>query len=124
MTETINIRRVLLWGFLGFLIVICVYQLATSSFWESGSIDPGQRIVTSSLKLGAGIAGAQIIAVNEPIELDFKSKEDVFGLRKKYVQQHSDLVDGKYSPSLALFGQITSHKPWWGLEGQYCKGSG
>lgn len=53
------------------------------------------------------------------IELDFMSKAEVFELRENAVQQYPMLIDGDYSPSDAVFGQIESDIPWWGTEGQF-----
>lgn len=69
-------------------------------------------------------AADQMIMLNPLVELDFKSKEDVYALRSKYVAQHADLLIGTYKPSVNVFGQIESGKQWWGINGQFCSGPG
>ena len=51
------------------------------------------------------------ININKPSELSFKSKEEIYNLRKKYVSQ-SIFNLPNYEPSEEVFGQIESGKPW------------
>ncbi|MBU0469582.1 MAG: hypothetical protein KKD07_07485 [Candidatus Omnitrophica bacterium] len=64
------------------------------------------------------------IFLNPPVEFDYLSKDEIYDLRKKYVEQHKDLVQGDYKPLDAVFGRIVDGKPWWGLRGQFCYGNG
>ena len=64
------------------------------------------------------------IPINPMIELDFKSKSEIYAIRKRYVMQHSNLLNSSYSPSNEVFGQIESGKPWWGIDGLSYKGPG
>jgi len=64
------------------------------------------------------------IKLNPMIELDFKSKTEVYEIRKKYVYQHPELISKDYKPSEDVFGQITDGKPWWGMKGICYYGSG
>ncbi len=64
------------------------------------------------------------IPINPMIELDFKTKAEIFAIRKRYVMQHSNLLNGSYSPSREVFGQVESGKPWWGIDGLSYKGPG
>jgi hypothetical protein len=57
------------------------------------------------------------IKLNPMIELDFKSKAEVYEIRKKYVFQHPELITRDYKPSEDVFGQIIDGKPWWGMKG-------
>lgn len=54
------------------------------------------------------------IAINPSIELDYKSKEEIYEIRRKYVRQYPELMPEKYKPSDVIFGQIVDGKPWWG----------
>ena len=64
------------------------------------------------------------ISTNSPLEFDGLAKDKILKIRKKYVERHSDLVDGGYTPSSSVFGRIIDGKPWWGLRGQLCHGNG
>ena len=64
------------------------------------------------------------IFLNPPIELDYLTKNEIYDLRRQYVDQHKDLVDGSYQPLDYIFGGIIDGKPWWGLRGQFCNGNG
>ncbi|MDP2653317.1 MAG: hypothetical protein Q8Q08_04725 [Candidatus Omnitrophota bacterium] len=64
------------------------------------------------------------IPIYPPVELDGKTREDIFNMRKEIVARHSGLVLGEYTPSLHLFGNIMDGRPWWGLKGQYCYADG
>ena len=81
---------------------------------------------SNQLKFSSEAAGeAPVeIAFHEPEEFDYFTKEEVLFLRKKYVNEHGNLVEGTYEPSGHVFGDVADEKPWWGLEGQYCLGNG
>ena len=55
------------------------------------------------------------VRLNQPIELSYKSKEDIFALRKKYVAKSIFSIPN-YEPSQVVFGQIVSGKPWIGID--------
>lgn len=64
------------------------------------------------------------VSLNDVVELDFKSKAEIYSMRKAYAQKHEELLLGDYFPSEAVFGAIEDGKPWWGLKGQLCNGNG
>jgi predicted esterase len=68
--------------------------------------------------------GQQDIPLRGVAELDFMKRDDVMALRAAAVTERSHLVDGEYSPSQQVFGQIEDGKPWWGIRGQFCNGNG
>lgn len=83
----------------------------------------------------AGSAGTAVkstgtlwIILNPTIELDFKTKKEIYELRTRYVLQYPDLAEklGKknYVPSEEVFGQIIDARPWWGTVGQTFHGPG
>ncbi len=51
------------------------------------------------------------ITINEPIELNYKTKEEIYNIRKSYVEQ-SIFADSNYQPSEEVFGGIEDSKPW------------
>ncbi len=51
------------------------------------------------------------IPFNNPSKLSYKSKEEIYELRKHYVSK-SIFANPDYEPSDAVFGQIESNKPW------------
>lgn len=55
------------------------------------------------------------VPINEPIELDFLTKQHVFDIRKKYAAADQPIIPANYTPSDTVFGQIQDNKPWWGL---------
>lgn len=64
------------------------------------------------------------IAINPLVELDFKTKNEVYELRKSYVRQYPELAIPGYQPSEQIFGQIEDKKGWWGISGISCYGPG
>lgn len=51
------------------------------------------------------------IPFNNPTHLSYKPKEEIYDLRKHYVNK-SIFADANYEPSNEVFGQIESNKPW------------
>ncbi len=120
-------KRVLLWEIVALAAVI--------GFWlhmDRQTVDQAAfrqaipKIDSSNLLLGEKAAGLGVfnIPVHEPAEFNYKTRHEVLVLRAREVEKYSQLIDGDYSPSEAVFGQITDGKPWWGLSGQYCNGPG
>lgn len=64
------------------------------------------------------------IAINPTIELDFKSKAEIYEIRKKYVNQYRELAPKSYKPSETVFGEIVGGKAWWGEIGMSNYGAG
>jgi hypothetical protein len=77
----------------------------------------------NTLNTGNSAPAPSDISINPPSELDYKTKDQVYTIRRLYVAQHQYLLAGDYFPSEAVFGQIIDGKPWWGVEGQFCGGS-
>ena len=57
------------------------------------------------------------IAINPMVELDFKTKSEIYDIRRQCVLLHPELVGKNYNPSEAVFGQIVDGKSWWGILG-------
>lgn len=64
------------------------------------------------------------IPINPMVELDFKTKDEIYAMRKEAVLRYAQLAPGNYTPLDAVFGQIESNKPWWGMVGQAFFGPG
>lgn len=120
-------RRLLLWLAILFLGIF-IYQVQENSkaFLTSPKRSDFLPADINTLRLGdqSNLSGPVEITVNEPVELDGISREELFRLRGDLVMNYSDLIVGNYHPSQAPFGQIVSGKPWWGLMGISCRGPG
>jgi len=64
------------------------------------------------------------IPIHDMIDLNFRSKQEIYDLRKDAVSLYSPLSGGTYSPSDNIFGQIQDAKPWWGILGKSYYGNG
>jgi len=64
------------------------------------------------------------IPINPLMDFDFKSKSEIFNIRRRFVTKHRNLIDGSYSPSKEVFGQIVGGKAWWGIDGLIYYGAG
>ena len=64
------------------------------------------------------------ITINPMVELDFKSKDEIYAIRKEAVSRYAELAPKDYAPLGAIFGQIENNKPWWGMVGQSFFGPG
>jgi len=64
------------------------------------------------------------IDIHPLVELDFKTKADIYEMRKQSVSHYPDLAPDSYSPSEAVFGSIADGKPWWGILGLSYYGPG
>lgn len=58
------------------------------------------------------------IQLNLPIDLNYKTKKEIYEIRSSFVKKYPDLIKGSYLPSEQVFGQIIDGRPWWGLWGQ------
>jgi len=76
------------------------------------------------LRLGSGAPPSREILLEEPVDLNFKSLDDVFQIRAAKVNAHADLLEKPYLPSASVFGGMGSGRPWWGIEGQFCHAQG
>jgi hypothetical protein len=78
----------------------------------------------NAFRLGPEAPPARLIPLNAPRELDGKTRREVLKLRKDEAVRHSGLIQGDYVPYGEPFWQIVDRKPWWGIEGQFCRGQG
>jgi hypothetical protein len=59
------------------------------------------------------------IPVNDPMEFNYKTKAEIYDIRKTFVAQ-SLFKNSSYQPSEAVFGKIEGGKPWRGLIREVC----
>lgn len=59
--------------------------------------------------------GPRLIEVNPLSSLDFKTRREIYELRKEFVRLHPDIA-ADYEPS-RVFESIEDGKPWWGFAG-------
>lgn len=108
-------------GVIVFLTLLLVLLLIT---WYS--LQP--RVNHNALIIGSNanpVATEPIhIAIQSPIELDYKTKADVLALRRQEALRYPELLSGAYAPCDQVFGQMEDNRPWWGIAGQFYYGSG
>lgn len=98
------------------LIILCIvlfvkYQIdnnSTKSEAKTGYENKENNIKVSDFANSPDIIN---IKVNAPTELSYTTKEYVYNLRKKYLNQ-SIFEDKNYTPSEEVFGFIEDNKPW------------
>lgn len=101
-----------------FFIVLGVYFYRLKTFDNNISPEKVGNTHVNNLFIDAKDNSSYRIPINEPIELDFLSKQQVFDIRKNYAAACQPIISKDYAPSEIVFGQITDGKPWWGLIGQ------
>lgn len=90
---------------------------------ESLGILESGKINTESL-FPVDIEKAMVIGINSMVKLDFKTKSEIYNIRKNYILGHPELIKVEYVPSEDVFGQIVDNKPWWGILGLSYYGPG
>lgn len=110
------------------VLLIIVFLVKRESFTNASSLtgkdDP--RPTAQPVPLHGNsteLQGEYEIPVNNMEDLNFKTKQEIYDLRKRYVREHGNLVTS-YEPSEAVFGQIADRAPWWGIYGIYGYGPG
>lgn len=110
------------------VLLIVVFFVNRKSFTDSASPsgrDDARHITQSALLVGndTKIQAEDEIPVNNMEDLHFKTKQEIYDLRKQCVREHGNLISS-YEPSEAVFGQIADRMPWWGIYGIYGQGPG
>ncbi len=101
-----------------FFIVLGIYFFRLNTSNQDVGSGKAENTPVNNLFIDTKDSSNYRIPINEPIELDFLSKQQVFDIRKKYAAAAQPIVPADYAPSETVFGQITDGKPWWGLVGQ------
>lgn len=111
-------RRSCLWFLIGLLALLSMILMIAVLL-------SAPRPNTNALAIGAGAQADGVdVAIQPPMELDFKSKAEVLQIRSDAAQKYPQLLAHEYRPSDAVFGQIVDGRPWWGLLGQVYYGPG
>jgi hypothetical protein len=118
--------RILIWG--AVLVLVVVVLFLTTRGIDYFPTPTGHDVGGTSkpaLLLGkdAKASGDYEIPLHPMEELDFKTRQEIFELRKQRVLEHGKLI-ASYEPSHAVFGLIEDNKPWWGIYGIYGHGPG
>jgi hypothetical protein len=90
----------------------CVLFLAVLLTACSGHTTANELSIGKTAKAAAPVT----IQMNQPIELDFKSRDDVLGMREKEIKKYPQLLGDEYQPG-ECFDLIEDDRPWWGLYG-------
>lgn len=88
------------------------------------NISAGTLFIVLFLSLLINNSYSLDVKINPMIELDFKTKAEIYELRKKHVLQYPQLIKGDYQPSEEVFGGIEDGRPWWGMLGFCYYGNG
>lgn len=107
-----------------FFIVLGLYFYKLKTIDNNVSPEKIQNTHINNLFIDTKDSSSYRVPINEPIELDFLSKQQVFDIRKKYAAACQPVIPKNYAPSDTVFGQITDGKPWWGLVGENYYDSG
>lgn len=77
-----------------------------------------------SLGRSARSAGPVDIQIMPPADFNFRTRADIFDMRRREVLKHYDLLKGNYAPDDSVFGRMEDRRPWWGTVGQGYYGKG
>ena len=64
------------------------------------------------------------VPLHQMMDLNYKTKQEIYALRSGFVTQHPNFLPNPYTPSEDVFGQIQDGKPWWGILGLSYYGPG
>ncbi|MDD5195865.1 MAG: hypothetical protein PHQ96_09375 [Candidatus Omnitrophica bacterium] len=124
--ETKTIRRIILYTIVWVLLYFNFSQAGIRELYYKATHKTQTYVQFSpnpnQLKLGttASPLSSQEIILNEPIELDFKTRAQIMHIRKEYVDKYRDLLVNDYLPFEPLYNQIEDNRPWWGIRGEFC----
>lgn len=57
------------------------------------------------------------VEIQPMAELDFKTKSEIYEMRRNAVRRYPALYDEPYEPDETVFSKIEDKKPWWGILG-------
>jgi hypothetical protein len=92
---------------------------------DATKIDSGDLAAQARLKAIETQSDSEIsIPLRPPAEFDFKTKQEIYAIRRERVLQYQQFAPADYRPSEKVFGQIQDNRPWWGLLGLSYYGPG
>ena len=94
------------------VLFICLSQLPSAS---------GNELAVGR---AARLRGTVDIPVNRPVNLNWRTRDEIFSLRQQAVEYNAGLLSDRYVPSQSVFGALEDRRPWWGLAGECIYGSG
>jgi hypothetical protein len=100
---------------LSFILISLITFLPSFSYPDSNCLAIGQS---------GGASGPIDIPVNPPVDLNFKSRSEIFQLRSQAIYRFPSLLSGSYIPNPSIFEQLEDHRPWWGMQGTFIWGAG
>lgn len=112
-------KRIILYS----MAVLCMIAILLFRCSKAGIL-PNKVHLALLIGTHSSVSEALSIQINPPEELDFKSRSEIYAMRRGAVAPYSHLTKANYQPSNAVFGQIEDGKPWWGLKGSCFYGSG
>ncbi len=80
-------------------------------------------LATNNLAIGNANSPAVNIPLNEPGDLNYRTKSDILSARVKLVERFPGLLASPYTPS-NIFDAIEDNRPWWGMHGAFIWGPG
>jgi hypothetical protein len=106
------------------IVVLALLLASLLYLWYSMQPRPNYNTLAIGPRARADVHSPVEIDIQAPEELDGKTRQEVFQLRRAAVNLHRELYAGPYEPSSTVFGQIMDGRPWWGMTGQFFYGSG
>ena len=116
-----NILYIILFVLIFLLILLLIFIGVLSFVSKPESLTLSNNIEQQSRNKSADVNVSQVnkdipssiidVKVNPPVELNYKSKEEIYEIRKSYVKESPFYYEG-YFPSDGPFGQIESGYPW------------
>lgn len=100
--------------------------LIVSGITAAGLLTLNSRVFANEVAIGrsARLSGTVEIPVNRPVNLNWRTRDEIFSLRKQALDRTPGLLLDSYLPSDKVFGAVEDRKPWWGLAGECVFGSG
>jgi len=95
----------------------------TNNMQETTQAETAQMPKTPAIEM-VDTASMIAIPIHEMMEFNFKTKQEMYELRKAFVASQKQFIGDNYKPSDDIFGQIQDGKPWWGILGKSYYGPG
>jgi len=97
------------------ILVVLLINISTNAVYADNELAIGKS---------AKATGVIDIPIVPPGDFNFKTRVEIFAMRKSEIMKHANLLKGAYAPSNDVFGQVVDRRPWWGTLGEAYYGSG